>query len=532
LVRTPAFAMALTSPIAMAADAEGLMLLSWNVAGWSATHGLIERHYGSLDAYLERMGSPAFFCAQEVKVQSKDLKNEVVAKKLGAVSQNYRSYWGFNGDGRGFQGVATWVRNDVPVERATQSVFGVPELDQQGRALLTDHGACAVINVYVPFAGSSAEPADLQAKLRFLEALGDAMDKLRSQGKRVVLCGDLNLTHRVQDQKLGRRLLWVDDVGLIERLGCDAAPLGPFEDWAGQWQPVKEVSARAGVPMLSLGDQAECIHIRETGCVPWLRSRILPAGGAAWADVFAEVHPDVEERFTMWNQMANLRYINTGSRIDYVICDRETFQDCLVRCPSSCLAGGRLPAAAADPAATPSSTTATAEPAAVHPASASAALNAATNFGAWHAAASFGLAQGDGLTLQVDDMKLNDSQFPPRPHTGLVYTPPAYSDHIAVSALFAPSLLGVAPPASAAAPTAVAAEAPDAATKRCRPWLAQPSIASFFGATPRRTAPPGACSDAAAASASELTPPPLAKAQARAGAPAAKAAAPKKRRRK
>lgn len=331
-------------------DADSLLLLSWNVAGWASTHELIKRHYASLDEYLKRMGNPAFVCIQETKVQSKDLKNEVAARKLGAVLKNYRSYWAFNDspkqDGKG---VATWVRNDISVESATQIVLGSAEFDLQGRVLLTEHSSCALVNVYAPFAGPSAEPADVQAKLHFLEALGTALDAIKVRGKRVVLCGDLNLTHRPQDQKASRRLLRMDEAGMVER-GA-SAPLGPFADWAGQWQPVKEVAARAEVPAESLADEAECLHIREGGCVPWLRGRVLPAGCAAWADVLAEVHPKAEERFTAWSQSANLRYLNLGTRIDYVFCDRATFQECVVASPSESLAGGQgfAAAAAAEP---------------------------------------------------------------------------------------------------------------------------------------------------------------------------------------
>ena len=35
-----------------------------------------------------------------------------------------------------------------------------------------------------------------------------------------------------------------------------------------------------------------------------------------------------------------------------------------------------------------------------------------------------------GLALQRDDRALNETQFPPEPLTGLLYTPPGYSDHI------------------------------------------------------------------------------------------------------
>mmetsp|Transcript_22879 Transcript_22879/g.63959 ORF Transcript_22879/g.63959 Transcript_22879/m.63959 type:complete len:279 (+) Transcript_22879:1-837(+) len=221
--------------------------------------------------------------------------------------------------------------------------------------------------------------------------------------------------------------------------------------------------------MESLGDGAECLHAREPGCVPWLRALVSPPSAAPWADVFAEVHPDAEERFTTWGQASNSRYSNTGTRIDYVICDRATFRDCVVCSPTSDLAG----AAPADSAA-----------------SAASALNAATCFGRWHGAATRGVAQGDGLCLQSDNMRLNDTQFPSRPHTGLVYTPPSYSDHIAVSAFFTATLMEPLAAMVATAPQAdTCPNVSSETTKRCQPWVRQPSIAAFFGSSSRAATP-------------------------------------------
>jgi hypothetical protein len=97
-----------------------------------------------------------------------------------------------------------------------------------------------------------------------------------------------------------------------------------------------------------------------------------------------------------------------------------------------------------------------------------AALNAATLFGRWQPAA------GDGLSLQSDDLRLINMQFPSKPHTGIIYTPPSYSDHVAVSVLLNKAILqsGTCVPACLLA-------AKD--TKKCQPWHAQASIGSFFG---------------------------------------------------
>mmetsp|Transcript_98045 Transcript_98045/g.204501 ORF Transcript_98045/g.204501 Transcript_98045/m.204501 type:complete len:807 (+) Transcript_98045:102-2522(+) len=435
---------------------DSLLLISWNIAGWASTKGLIQRHYGSVDAYLQRLGNPAILCLQETKVQEKDMKNEVAAKSLAALLENYRSYWSFNlASNRDGKGVATWVRKDIPVVGATQNVLGIPEFDDQGRLLATDHGEFVIVNVYAPFVGGGGTQ-EVEAKLRFMEALEASLRSFKDAGKRVFLCGDLNLTHRLQDQQFLRRVVRFDEDGMLRANGRE---VGPFEDWVNKWVPLKEVSVRTELPPDSLAAEAECVHIRESGCVPWLRKLVQPASESDWADVFAEVHPIAEDRFTSWSQTANLRYINLGTRIDYVICDRTTFQDCVIPSAAELLAGSRP----GEDSSLSSTLTA------------AAALNAATSFGGWHASALFGIARGEGLGLQVDDMRLNDSQFPSRPHTGLIYTPPAYSDHIAVSVLLKKSSMLLHDKAKNSQTLS------EASTKKSQPWTAQRGISSFFG---------------------------------------------------
>merc|ERR1740129_38570 len=116
--------------------------------------------------------------------------------------------------------------------------------------------------------------------------------------------------------------------------------------------------------------------------------------------------------------------------------------------------------------------------------SAEAARNAATHFHGWHATAVSGLAQGDGLSPQVDNMRLNDTQFPAEPYTGIVYTPPSYSDHVPVSVLFSSALLkhqeNAAPGGSPCQSIG------ENHTRKAQPWKGQPSISAFFK-TPAKT---------------------------------------------
>ena len=82
----------------------------------------------------------------EVKNRSKDLDPDV---------PGYDTYWALNDGGgaqtAGLNGVATFVRRGGrgAVRRANAAPLGQPELDAEGRCLMTDHGEFVIFNVYV-----------------------------------------------------------------------------------------------------------------------------------------------------------------------------------------------------------------------------------------------------------------------------------------------------------------------------------------------------------------------------------------------
>eukprot|EP00434_Breviolum_minutum_P024624 symbB.v1.2.021745.t1/scaffold1898.1/size110132/2 len=137
--------------------------------------------------------------------------------------------------------------------------------------------------------------------------------------------------------------------------------------------------------------------VKENSCVERVCSW-LNGANASLLDTFSSCHELAQQRFTCWMQLANLRYCNKGARLDYILCDKR-LQPFLV--------GGALAGATKS----------------VEPYSSEAAWNATTHFGRWHGAHQVQKGDGGGLSLQQDDMKLNDSQFR-TPHTGILYTPP------------------------------------------------------------------------------------------------------------
>eukprot|EP00928_Gymnodinium_smaydae_P027616 TRINITY_DN212_c1_g1_i3.p1 TRINITY_DN212_c1_g1~~TRINITY_DN212_c1_g1_i3.p1 ORF type:complete len:310 (+),score=61.36 TRINITY_DN212_c1_g1_i3:584-1513(+) len=169
----------------------------------------------------------------------------------------------------------------------------------------------------------------------------------------------------------------------------------------------------------------------------WIKDAIH---GENMVDSFAELFPSACERFTCWDQYRNRRYENIGSRIDFILVDRPLFQDAARRGASGLDARGHPDAS-----------------------SAAAALAAATLGGASRPAAFI----GGGLQRLEEDEYL--AQFRANANSGILYTPPQLSDHVAVSLLIAQHQVSR---------TSVSSR--DPLTQRCQPHRSAKRITDFF----------------------------------------------------
>ena len=170
-----------------------LHLISWNVAGLKPTVDQLRRFGGFAD-FIRRHGAD-ILCLQEVKLNSKSLAGAGRQYEV----EGYESFWACN-DGtatqrQGLNGVCTFVRRGLTLS-AESAPLQCPDLDGEGRCLLTDHGSFVLFNAYVP---NSAGGPRLPFKMRWLRALQHAMWRERSRGKAVILAGDLNMKHRILD---------------------------------------------------------------------------------------------------------------------------------------------------------------------------------------------------------------------------------------------------------------------------------------------------------------------------------------------
>lgn len=477
----------------------------------------------ALQNFMTRHGADVF-CLQEHKIPRKQLSSRSEPRGCSTV-EGYESFWSccVDQNKRGLNGVVTYARKGLVVS-ADSSPLGSRDLDEQGRCVMTDHGNFVLFNVYVPASGGQP----LEYKMRFLQALRRAMAKQRKQNKPVILVGDLNIKHTVLDIPWKDRLIYVDTI--LNEVAAPGSNLDEsFPLWKRQlaqaWPKIcKVLETKRAVPKTTTnprtgetfdkfrltvtvdGRQVElgshertevscdyyydftelfaidpetnqeflakeanvvCVHVlaelmskianinwdiatqrlisNTCGTIrqidpprEWLDQIIQEDG---MVDTFRHFYPTAEDRFTCWDQSSNRRYENIGVRLDYMLVDSCLLQHVLKGdVPSlSCGRDG------------------------LDPLGQEAALCAATANGAFRPASFAGGGIGEA------PQKALDTQFASK-HTGIIYTPPGFSDHVGVSLLLQEECCR----------RDLTLNEQDVATRKAQPHKTQPLMSSFI----------------------------------------------------
>jgi len=423
-------------------------ILSHNVAGWAPFLKLIIEQFGSIEEYMKKLRVDVL-CYQEIKVQRNPLATKPGELGFGPDSK-VDAFFACSPSG-GYNGVATIVRPGLTSSGDAQCLGGA--FDGDGRCVLTRHGDRTVLNVYVP---ATFNDEKLGYKMRFLVALRGKVDAEMAAGQFVILAGDLNIARRGIDCHPSSRRV---DVALLSQCPYTAAHEAAIREaladvavvqngqgfrvtiggalvgrtWSsrtdaeadakGYRLEEQRVEENNEVYVLSLADHIAISRLKEvvrvvtprplnadevdffaskgvssspTCAVAWLE-RLVGTDGVL-ADLWAEEQPLAQCRATCWNQSHNGRFNNSGNRLDYGLVDRRL-------CPE--IERG------------------TAETSEAH------ALALATARGRWQQAP----MDGGGIPDDAAQPAYDD-QFNPEPGTRgarMVYTPPKYSDHIAVA---------------------------------------------------------------------------------------------------
>jgi exodeoxyribonuclease-3 len=157
-----------------------ITILSWNVNGLRAAY-----KRGFIEWLLQK--SPDILCIQETKATEEQLPAE-----LKGVT-GYYAYFSA-AERKGYSGVAIYTK-EKPA--SVEYGFSIEKFDKEGRILIADYSNFILLNIYFPNGKASSER--LQYKLKFYDAFLDYVNNVRSAGKHVVVCGDLNTAHKEID---------------------------------------------------------------------------------------------------------------------------------------------------------------------------------------------------------------------------------------------------------------------------------------------------------------------------------------------
>ncbi|OGZ06225.1 MAG: exodeoxyribonuclease III [Candidatus Lloydbacteria bacterium RIFCSPHIGHO2_01_FULL_49_22] len=219
--------------------------VSWNVNGLRAA-----AKKGFLDWLYETQ--PDVLGLQETKVEAEQLPEEVRSPK------GYFAYFTHSKGRKGYSGVALYSRTKPD---KVEYGIGIKRFDDEGRIIIGHYGDLVLLNVYFPNGGGG--PERLKYKLDFYDAFLLHIEKLRKQGKKVMVCGDVNTAH--------------EEIDLAR----------PKE------------------------------NENNTGFLPEERAWIDELVYHGYVDTFRYFHPNKEGAYSFWDMKTHARERNVGWRIDY-----------------------------------------------------------------------------------------------------------------------------------------------------------------------------------------------------------------------
>ncbi len=220
-----------------------MVIYSWNVNGLRAV-----AKKGFLD-WLEQV-SPDVVCLQETKAHPDQVEPHV------AHPEGYHDYWN-SAQRKGYSGVAIFSKKKP---KAVHKEMGIERFDVEGRYLRLEFPNFDLLNIYFPN-GTSGEER-LQYKMDFYDAFLDHCESLKAEGKKLVICGDVNTAHKPIDLKNPK----------------------PNE--------------------------------KNSGFLPMEREWVDKFISHGYVDTFREFNQDPDQ-YTWWTYRANARARNIGWRIDY-----------------------------------------------------------------------------------------------------------------------------------------------------------------------------------------------------------------------
>ncbi len=130
---------------------------------------------------------PDILCVQETKATRKQFPPDI------RVVRGYQTYFS-EAERKGYSGVALYTK--IKPE-TVKTGFGIDEFDREGRILIADYVDFVLFNIYFPNGKRSAER--LQFKMDFYDEFLDYINRMKDEGRNVIVCGDVNTAHKEID---------------------------------------------------------------------------------------------------------------------------------------------------------------------------------------------------------------------------------------------------------------------------------------------------------------------------------------------
>lgn len=127
-------------------------------------------------------------CIQETKA-SEDQVPPMVRHVPG-----YYSYFTSPLEKKGYSGVGLFSKEEP---KSVTYGFGIEKFDDEGRIIIADYGEFVLMNIYFPNGKASKQRLDY--KMGFYDVFLDHVDRLKKQGRKIVVCGDVNTAHAELD---------------------------------------------------------------------------------------------------------------------------------------------------------------------------------------------------------------------------------------------------------------------------------------------------------------------------------------------
>ncbi len=153
-----------------------MRILSWNVNGIRAV-----QKKGFLD-WLQT-DSPDILCVQETKAHTEQLQSELLEPA------GYQTYWNFP-ERKGYSGVAIFTKEEP---HKVWYDFEHMGLNLEGRIIAADYVDFFLFNIYFP--NGKKDDFRLQYKMAFYQAFLKYTEELKAEGKKLIICGDVNTAH-------------------------------------------------------------------------------------------------------------------------------------------------------------------------------------------------------------------------------------------------------------------------------------------------------------------------------------------------